>query len=106
MVRREPRKGNGDPSSGEGSWLNRNVILFGLTSFFSDFCHEMATAVLPGFLQIIGASAASVGFIEGAADGQGRRCLIFLLAMNTRGAGHSSSRVERTDDPETCEAPG
>jgi len=48
--------------------LNRNVVLFGLTSFFSDFCHEMATAVLPQFMQVIGASAASLGFIEGAAD--------------------------------------
>jgi MFS family permease len=39
-----------------------------LTSLFSDFCHEMATAVLPQFMQAIGASAAALGFIEGAAD--------------------------------------
>jgi MFS family permease len=49
-------------------WLNRNVFGFGLTSFFSDFCHETATAVLPQFMQAIGASAAALGFIEGAAD--------------------------------------
>jgi len=30
-------------------WLNRNVFAFGLTSFLSDFCHEMATAALPRF---------------------------------------------------------
>jgi len=58
-----------DDNLGEtGHWLNRNVFLFGLTSFFSDFCHEMATAVLPQFMQVIGASAASLGFIEGSAD--------------------------------------
>ena len=41
---------------------------FALTSFLSDFCHEMATAVLPQFFQAIGASAAALGFIEGVAD--------------------------------------
>jgi MFS family permease len=49
-------------------WLNRNILGFGLTSFLSDFCHEMATAVLPQFIQAIGASAAALGFIEGFAD--------------------------------------
>jgi MFS family permease len=49
-------------------WLNRNILGFGLTSFLSDFCHEMATAVLPQFIQAIGASAAALGFIEGVAD--------------------------------------
>jgi MFS family permease len=49
-------------------WLNRNILGFALTSFLSDFCHEMATAVLPQFLQSIGASAAALGFIEGVAD--------------------------------------
>ena len=50
------------------NWLNRNVFAFGLTSFLSDFSHEMATAVLPQFMQAIGASAAILGFIEGVAD--------------------------------------
>ena len=49
-------------------WLNRNLIGFALTSFLSDFCHEMATAVLPQFIQSIGASAAALGLIEGVAD--------------------------------------
>ena len=49
-------------------WFNRNIFGFGLTSLLSDFCHEMATAVLPQFMQTIGASAASLGFIEGTAD--------------------------------------
>jgi MFS family permease len=49
-------------------WLNRNVIGMGLTSFLSDAGHEMATAVLPGFLTTIGAAAAALGTIEGVAD--------------------------------------
>jgi MFS family permease len=50
------------------TWLNRNVIGMGLTSFLSDACHEMATAVLPGFLAVIGAPPSVLGTIEGTAD--------------------------------------
>ncbi len=49
-------------------WLSRNVFALGLTSFFSDFSHEMATAILPAFLLTIGGSAAALGIIEGVAD--------------------------------------
>jgi MFS family permease len=48
--------------------LNRNVIGMGLTSLLSDTGHEMATAVLPGFLAVLGVSAAALGTIEGVAD--------------------------------------
>jgi len=51
-----------------GRWLNRNVAGMALASFFSDFGHEMATAILPMFLVSVGASAAALGIIEGAAD--------------------------------------
>jgi MFS family permease len=51
------------------SWLNRNVVAMGLTSLLSDVSHEMATAVLPGFLTALGVSAAALGLIEGVADG-------------------------------------
>lgn len=40
----------------------------GLTSLLSDAGHEMATAVLPGFLAVLGVSAAALGAIEGIAD--------------------------------------
>lgn len=50
------------------TWLNRNILAMGLTSFFSDFGHEMATAILPAFLVSIGGSAALLGIIEGVAD--------------------------------------
>ena len=49
-------------------WLNRNIFAMGLTSFFSDFGHEMATAILPSFLVSVGGSAALLGVIEGIAD--------------------------------------
>jgi MFS family permease len=49
-------------------WLNRNVVGMGLTSFLSDTSHEIATAVLPLFMGVIGAPAAALGAIEGTAD--------------------------------------
>ena len=70
-----------------GHWLNRNVVLFGLTSLFSDFCHEMATAVLPQFMQAIGASVASLGFIEGSADA--------ASSFVKLGAGYHSDKIGR-----------
>lgn len=49
-------------------WLNRNVIGMGVTSLLADAGYEMANAVLPSFLAIIGVSAAALGAIEGIAD--------------------------------------
>ena len=58
------------PEPGEKqSWLNRTVVGVGLTSLFSDWSHETATAVLPAFLAAIGAGPAWLGAIEGIADG-------------------------------------
>ena len=51
------------------SWLNRTVLGVGLTSLFSDWSHETATAILPAFLAVIGAGPAWLGAIEGIADG-------------------------------------
>lgn len=51
------------------SWLTRTVLGVGLTSLFSDWSHEIATAVLPAFLAAIGAGPAWLGAIEGIADG-------------------------------------
>jgi MFS family permease len=51
-----------------GRWLNRNVIGMGLTSLLCDAGHEMATAILAGFLAVIGAPVYSLGIIEGVAD--------------------------------------
>lgn len=51
-----------------GGWLNRNVVGMGLTSLLSDAGHEMATAVLAGFLAVIGAPVYALGIIEGVSD--------------------------------------
>ncbi len=55
-----------------GSWFNRTVIGAGVTSFLADVGYEMATAILPGFLLLIGLSPADagrvLGVIEGTAD--------------------------------------
>lgn len=55
-------------SAGARGWLNRNVVGMGVTSLLSDWGHEMATAILPAFLAVIGAPAAALGAIEGVAD--------------------------------------
>ena len=68
-------------------WLNRTVLGVGLTSLFSDWSHETATAVLPAFLATIGAGPAWLGAIEGVADG--------LSSFAKLIAGHYTDRLER-----------
>jgi MFS family permease len=63
---------NSDKTSAQNSspgWLNRTVLGVGVTSLFSDWSHEIATAILPAFLATIGAGPAWLGAIEGIADG-------------------------------------
>jgi MFS family permease len=50
-------------------WLNSTVLGIGLASLFSDWSHEIATAVIPAFLATFGAAAAWLGAIEGISDG-------------------------------------
>jgi MFS family permease len=52
----------------EQSELQRNVKVFGVTSFFNDTASEMAYWVLPAFLTSIGAGPATLGLIEGIAE--------------------------------------
>lgn len=52
-----------------GSWLNGTVLGIGLASLFSDWSHEIATALMPAFLATMGVAAFWVGLIEGVADG-------------------------------------
>lgn len=68
-------------------WLTRTVLGVGLTSLFSDWSHEIATAVLPAFLAAIGAGPAWLGAIEGIADG--------LSSFAKLGAGHYTDRLKR-----------
>jgi MFS family permease len=69
------------------SWLNRTVLGVGLTSLFSDWSHETATAVLPAFLAAIGAGPVWLGAIEGIADG--------LSSFTKLAAGHFTDRLKR-----------
>jgi len=69
------------------SWLNRTVLGVGLTSLFSDWSHETATAILPAFLAAIGAGPAWLGAIEGLADG--------LSSFSKLAAGHFTDRLKR-----------
>jgi MFS family permease len=68
------------------AWLNRTVLGVGLTSLFSDWSHEIATAVLPAFLAAIGAGPAWLGAIEGIADG--------LSSFAKLGAGYYTDRLK------------
>ena len=70
----------------KNSWLNRTVLGVGLTSLFSDWAHETATAVLPAFLAVIGAGPAWLGAIEGIADG--------LSSFAKLAAGHYTDRLK------------
>lgn len=72
------------PASG---WLNRTVLGVGLTSLFSDWAHETATAVLPAFLAVIGAGPAWLGAIEGIADG--------LSSFAKLSSGHYTDRLQK-----------
>lgn len=59
----------GPNDAGKSRWLNQTVLGIGLASLFSDWSHEIATAVLPTFLASLGVAAAWLGAIEGVADG-------------------------------------
>jgi len=56
-------------SSSAQSWLNHTVLGIALASLFSDWSHEIVTAILPAFLGSLGAAAAWLGIIEGVSDG-------------------------------------
>jgi MFS family permease len=76
------------PETGEKQpWLNRTVLGVGLTSLFSDWSHETATAVLPAFLAAIGAGPVWLGAIEGIADG--------LSSFAKLASGHFTDRLKR-----------
>ncbi len=74
-------------STNHTPWLNRTVLGVGLTSLFSDWSHETATAVLPAFLAAIGAGPAWLGAIEGIADG--------LSSFAKLASGHFTDRLKR-----------
>jgi MFS family permease len=68
-------------------WLNRTVLGIALASLFSDWSHEIATAVLPTFLASMGVAAAWLGFIEGVSDG--------LSSVAKMGSGFYTDKLQR-----------
>jgi MFS family permease len=81
---------NSDKSSTQNAssgWLNRTVLGVGVTSLFSDWSHEIATAILPAFLATIGAGPAWLGAIEGIADG--------LSSFAKLSSGHYTDRLKK-----------
>ena len=68
-------------------WLNRTVLGIGMASLFSDWSHEIATAVLPTFLATMGVAAAWLGIIEGVSDG--------LSSVAKMGSGFYTDKLQR-----------
>ena len=68
-------------------WLNRTVVGIGLASLFSDWSHEIATTLLPGFLATMGVAAAWLGLIEGVSDG--------LSSFAKMASGYYTDRLQR-----------
>lgn len=56
----------------------RNVVLFGITSFFNDLSSEMILPILPFFLSSLGASPVLIGLIGGLRDSIGKILRIFF----------------------------
>lgn len=75
------------PGNRKTPWLNRTVFGIGMASLFSDFSHEMATALLPAFLATMGLSAVWLGLIEGVADG--------LSSFAKMASGYYTDRLQR-----------
>jgi len=65
----------------------RNLLWFGLTSFFNDTATEMAYWVLPAFLVSLGAGPAQLGLIEGIAESVASFAKLF--------SGYLTDRIER-----------
>ncbi|HWD93922.1 MAG TPA: MFS transporter [Verrucomicrobiae bacterium] len=68
-------------------WLNRTVVGIAFASLFSDWSHEIATAVLPTFLASLGVAAVWLGIIEGVSDG--------LSSAAKMGSGFYTDKLQR-----------
>lgn len=62
------------------------IVLMGIVSLFSDMTHEGARSVLGEYLNLVGASAATIGFVSGVGElcGYSLRLLSGLLADKTK----------------------
>lgn len=68
--------------------LNKNIFTLGLTSFFNDFSNQMILSAFPAFFtSVLKAGAASLGIVEGLADGISNMLKIY--------SGNLSDRINR-----------
>jgi len=82
----EPLKNNVDGKRFLG--LNRNIFMLGITSFFNDLSNEMILASFPAFFaSVLKTGAASLGLVEGVADGAANFLKIY--------SGNLSDRINR-----------
>jgi MFS family permease len=68
-------------------WITRSVLGIVLATLFSDFSHEMATAVLPYYLLTLSLGPSALGLIEGIAD--------FLVSLARLAGGAAGQRLPR-----------
>ena len=68
--------------------LNKNIFTLGLISFFNDFSNEMILASFPAFFtSVLKSGAASLGLVEGIADGMANFLKIY--------SGNLSDRIQK-----------
>lgn len=62
------------------------IVLFGVVSLFSDMTHESASSIRGAFLALVGASAATIGFVSGLGElvGYGMRYVFGAITDRTR----------------------
>ncbi|MFA6295409.1 MAG: MFS transporter [Candidatus Paceibacterota bacterium] len=65
--------------------LDRNVFMLGLTSFFNDFSNEMILSAFPAFFtSVLKTGAASLGLVEGLADGASNILKIYSGSLSDK----------------------
>ena len=65
--------------------IEKNVFFMGLVSFFNDFSNEMIVSIFPAFFSsVLKSGAASLGLIEGIADGLANITKIFSGRLSDR----------------------
>lgn len=84
-----------EPSSESTSWLNRTTLGIRLTSLFSDWSHEIATAILPAFLASLGVAPGWLRVIEGTADGLSSFSRLAAGALHRSLGAQKASGAER-----------
>lgn len=65
--------------------VEKNVFFMGLVSFFNDCSNEMIVSIFPAFFSsVLKSGAASLGFIEGVADGLSNLAKVFAGRFSDR----------------------